>query len=276
MKKLSIREYLDYRVFLKDAYAVLHKKNKAFNYKYLIEKLGLKSQGHITSVLNGKRNIPPASVELFANLFGLKRTDKDYFCNLVAYNQAKRHEQKDAAFKKLVAFHRKKQFINPDIYRYFSHWYNPVIRELIALIPVTDNSVGELSRYLKPKIAPSQVKEALELLESLKLVTKDPAGQYQRVDTVISTGEGWRSLIIHKYQRAAMERAREALDTIDKELRDISTITISCAHTRLNEMKEKIKKFREELLAMAAADTEANQVFQCNIQLFPISEKVDD
>ena len=274
MRKPDIREYLDYREYLRDAYAFAHAGDKAFNYAAIIKRLGLKSQGHITSIFNGQRNIPERLVEPFAEVFGLSRTHKSYFKALVAYNQARNHIEKDAAFKRLVAFHRKKQVLDPDVYRYFSHWYNPVIRELVELATVSDSNVAQLAKRVRPPLSPGQVRKSLALLGDLGLVQKDSHGVYRRVDTILSTGKGWQSVIVHKYQRSAVDLAKEALDGIDKDERDISTLTLSCSHERMPEMRRRIEAFRKDLLAMAANDHEADQVFQCNIQLFPVSTRI--
>ncbi|MBD3418941.1 MAG: TIGR02147 family protein [Chitinivibrionales bacterium] len=268
----SIREYLDYRAFLREAYRKRHTARRSFNYNYIIEKLGLKSPGHITSIFNGDRNLPERLIEPVAKLFKLNRRDTEYFKSLVKYNQSAKHKDKDTYFSKLVAFHRKeKKLIDPRIYRYFSHWYTPVIRELTALIPVTDANAKECARHIRPKISPTEFRQTLELLVDLKLIRKNEDSSYERIDSVISTGDSWRSLTIHKYQRAAMDLAKDALDTISKQERDISTLTISISGHQFPIISEKLKKVRKEILEMASADDTADKIFQCNIQLFPVS-----
>jgi uncharacterized protein (TIGR02147 family) len=68
-----------------------------------------------------------------------------------------------------------------------------------------------------------------------------------------------------------MELAQEALYSVPKTHRDISTLTLSISKQGLQRMKEKIKEFRRELLEIAKADEHADRVYQLNLQLFPLS-----
>ncbi|MBD3346470.1 MAG: TIGR02147 family protein [Chitinivibrionales bacterium] len=273
---ISVRDYLDYRAFLRDCYDDIHSRNKQFNYKYLIAKVGLKSPGHITQIFNGARNISPKMVEPFAGAFKLSKTDTEYFRNLVYYNQAKKHGEKDLYFKKLVAFHRKeKKLIDPRVYKYFSQWYNPVVRELVEVFFVADNNIKECARLITPKISINEMRESLDLLLELGLIAKSPSGVYTRVDSVVSTGEAWHSLTIHTYQRSTMDLAKDSLDTCPKEDRDISTLTLSIAEKQFPEIRAKIKQLRKELLEMATNEHTPDRIYQCNIQLFPVIDRLN-
>ena len=68
-----------------------------------------------------------------------------------------------------------------------------------------------------------------------------------------------------------MELAREALYSVPKTHRDISTLTLSISEQGLQHIKEKIKDCRRELLEIAKADENADRVYQLNLQLFPLS-----
>ncbi|MBD3317301.1 MAG: TIGR02147 family protein [Chitinivibrionales bacterium] len=276
MQLPRIREYLDYRAFLRDLYRAKHACNKAFNYQYVVHLVGLKSPGHITSIFNGSRNIADQLIEPFADAFGLKRGDKTYFKNLVRFAQAHSHEQREKAFQKLIAFHRNsRKLIDPDIYRYFSHWYNPVVRELVAIMRVSKDDAEKIARYLTPRVAGKSIRRSLSLLEELGLIIMNENGFYERRDTVLTTGDGWRSVTIHRFQIAASDLAKQALENVDKDERDISSITLSCSHERLPELKEKLENLRREFLDTAAADENPDRVFQLNLQLFPLTRRID-
>jgi uncharacterized protein (TIGR02147 family) len=277
MKKISIYTYLDYRVFLRDAYARLHARNRAFNYVAVCKKVDLKSPSHITAILKGTRNIPERLIDPFARAFSLNKKESRYFYWLVCYNQAKTHSKKDEAFQKLLSFHSSDStIINPQIYTYFSHWYHPVIRELVALIAVTRDDYHRVAHALQPRITPAAAQRALSLLERLGIISITTQGVYTRTDKVLTTGEGWRSIIINNYQRAAMDLARKAVERFAAHERDISTLTLSISEETFSRMREKIASLRKELLDMARADTNAQRIYQCNFQLFPVSCKKDD
>ncbi len=270
--KLSPQRYLDARQYLRDAYKRRHRRDRSFNYEELCRLVGLKSPSHITAILKGTRNIPKHLIEPFARAFRLSKKDARYFHWLVEYTQAKTHEKKDTAFQKMLSFHKNNtHVIDPNVYTYFSHWYHPVIRELVAIFPISDENPRLLAHMLEPAISPAAAQRALSLLEKLEIIRKNTHGYYERVDKSITTGEGWRSVTIHNYQRAAADLAKKALERIPKDERDISTLTLSISADSYEKIREKIRTLRRELLAMAEKDTMPQRVYQCNLQLFPVS-----
>jgi uncharacterized protein (TIGR02147 family) len=274
---VRIRNYLDYRSYLRDRYRELHARDRRFNYERLAGLVGLKSCGHITSILNGTRNLTPRYLDGFADAFGLKNRDREYFRQLVAYNQARKHAAKSAAFKRLVAFHRRgTSLIDPDVYRYFSRWYHPVVRELVAMVPVSIHTAASLSRYLTPRVSPSQLRASIELLLELGLIRERDDGLLARSTKAVSTGEGWHSVTIHTYQRAIMEQANNALESVPREERDISTMTLSVSADRIEEIRARVRKLREELRDMASAERKPDRVYQCTFAVFPFTERLED
>jgi uncharacterized protein (TIGR02147 family) len=274
---VRIRDYLDYRAYLRDRYRELRARDRQITYQRLTAQVGLKSPGHITSIFKGDRNLTPRLIEPFADAFGLSGRNREYFRQLVAYNQAKTHQRKTAAFKRLTAFHRvSRTVLDPDVYRYFSRWYHPVVRELIALRPVTDQTAEALGRYATPRLSPAQVRSSVALLLELGLIRRRADGVLVRGDRAITTGEGWRSVTIHTYQRAILDQAKKALEATPREERDISTITVSVSADRFAAIQEKIRALREELRDMASAETSADRVYQCTFAVFPCTDRVED
>ncbi len=268
----NIRDYLDYRTFLRDRYREKRNEDKSLNYVRLAKAAGLRSPGHITSIFNGNRNISASSLKGFARILSLSAADKEYLRRLVAFNHARTHEEKQKHFESLVSMNRSGgRTVDPAEYQYFSRWYNPVIRELVAVVPVDGTTIPKLGRLVRPRLNTKDVRWSIALLEKLRLIHKDENGRYHRVDRVLSTGEVTRPLLIRTYQRETADLAKEALDTCVPEERDISTVTLSVSAKRFAQMREKVKRLREELVQMAIDEEDADRVFQCNIQLFPVT-----
>ena len=69
-----------------------------------------------------------------------------------------------------------------------------------------------------------------------------------------------------------IERASDSLETVLSEERDVSAITLGVPESRLPELKERVARFHQELLASIGASTDpCDRVYQLNIQLFPLS-----
>jgi uncharacterized protein (TIGR02147 family) len=68
-----------------------------------------------------------------------------------------------------------------------------------------------------------------------------------------------------------LERAAEALDSLPREERDVSCLTLCVSQAKLVELKERVRNFRQELLRTAELDNSPERVVQINFQVFPLS-----
>ena len=85
------------------------------------------------------------------------------------------------------------------------------------------------------------------------------------------SGSETRSLHIANYHRTMMERAAESIDLFPSEDRDISSLTLCLGADGVHRLKERIQRFRRELLEMSALEDDPARVIQINFQLFPLT-----
>ncbi|NIS32044.1 MAG: TIGR02147 family protein, partial [Actinobacteria bacterium] len=76
---------------------------------------------------------------------------------------------------------------------------------------------------------------------------------------------------IGNYHRGMMERAAEAIDLVPAADRDISSLTLCLGEDGLRRVKERIQRFRRELLELSELEDDPRQVTQINLQLFPLT-----
>ena len=70
-----------------------------------------------------------------------------------------------------------------------------------------------------------------------------------------------------------LERAADALDSVPREEREISSVTLCVSQEVMLDLKERIREFRRELLQVAELDGAPERVVHIGFQLFPLSEK---
>jgi uncharacterized protein (TIGR02147 family) len=73
-----------------------------------------------------------------------------------------------------------------------------------------------------------------------------------------------------------MNRAAEAMDEIPASERDISSLTMCLGPDGLARLKERIQRFRRELLELSTLEDAPRQVVQVNFQLFPLTRNPGD
>jgi uncharacterized protein (TIGR02147 family) len=74
-----------------------------------------------------------------------------------------------------------------------------------------------------------------------------------------------------RLQTQILQQAIQALEKTPFVERDQSTITLCVSERRLERAKEKIKKFRRELMQYLESGPDRDRVYQLSISLFPVS-----
>jgi uncharacterized protein (TIGR02147 family) len=277
--KPDIFEFLNYREYL-GAYYIAAKQNMpAFSYRYFSRKAGYASPNFLKLVIEGKRNISADSIERFAKALQLSRREKSFFTNLVAFGQAETAKDKNLAFEKVAGSRRfkKARRIDQAYFTYLSHWYIPVIREM-----VTRGDFNEDPRWiadqLLPPISAKQASESLDLLMELGFLIRDESGALALAEVTLTTGHEVRSLGVGNYHRQMLIRAAESIELVEAPLRDLSAMTICIRPERITEFKERIHQLCEVLMEAGERDEEPECVYQLNIQFFPVNKvrKEDD
>jgi uncharacterized protein (TIGR02147 family) len=224
-------------------------------------------------VINGKRNISGKLIIELSTILKLRKKERYYFESLVRFNQAGTHNEKTCFYQELLSYKSSPvRTVNQDQYEFYNKWYYSAIRELVAIYPVKED-YQYLAKLLKPAIKPSEAKSALETLTRLGLITKTRSGIYKRRDPVISSGETVKSFEVHNFQKAAMELARTALERIPRDERELSTVTMSIDKDTYCMIRKKTAKLRAEIMELARSVKNPEQVYQLNLQLFPMSEQ---
>lgn len=267
---VNIFEYTDFRKFLQDTYVARKQKDARFSHRYIGLKLGVNS-GYFAKIVQGDRNLSSELVSKFALFLGLKKKEADFFEIMVQYGQCKTHAEKKRRFEKMLTFKSSAvHLFGADQYELFDKWYNLAIREVIAVFPVNDD-VEALCKLVMPAIKPAEAKRALELLLRLGLIRKGEQGTYERVEPVWSTGVNVQSMALNNFHIASLELAKGAFDLFTRDLRNMSTLTLSVSGDGYRKIEEEMGQFRRRLLDLASQSDFPDRVYHFNFSVFPIS-----
>ncbi len=265
-------DYLDVRAFLRDTYTARNAAGRPFSYRAFSMKAGLRSPNHLKRVIDGERDLTPEMAVRYATALGLDGPAAAYFCDLAAFSRAKTSAEKNAIYQRLGVFreYRRAQRLELAHADYHANWYVPAIREL-ALRPDFRPDADWIAARMVPAIRKAEAEQALETLLALGLLIRSPDGGVEQGTAVVTTGPETRGLHIGNYHRAMMVRAAAAIDLVPAPQRDVSSLTFCVGPGRLAEIKERIRQFRKEIIALASEETAGDQVLQLNLQLFPLS-----
>jgi|WetSurMetagenome_2_1015567.scaffolds.fasta_scaffold00328_21 uncharacterized protein (TIGR02147 family) len=268
----DIFTYSDSRSFLKDYYDEQKKASPAFSYQFFADKAGLKSKTFMYKVITGQKTLSKSAVFAVAQAIGLKKKETEYFEAMVHFTQAKTEREREFYFNHLQAFgkHHSSAQLRQDQFTYFSKWYYPAIREIIAFLDFKDD-FKLLARTLNPPITTTQAKNAVRLLLNLGLIKRASSGRYYQTDKSITTGDEVRSLAVGTFQKENLRLAAESIDRHKRHLRDISTLTVGISEAGFQRVSEEVAVFRKRLAEIVEKDEPVDRVYQINFQLFPLS-----
>jgi uncharacterized protein (TIGR02147 family) len=264
-------DYLDYRAFLRDYY-VAKKASHALSFRGFSKRAGLGSPNYLKMVIDGQRNLTPAMAERFAKAASLDGDAARYFTELVLFNQARTTVERNQSYANITGFRRYREARPLDLAHaaYHSTWYLPAIRELAARADFVDDPQW-IAATLWPTIAPADAAHALHVLLELGLLKREGDGRVVQSEALVSTGAEVRSVHIANYHRTMMQRASDSIDAVPPSERDISSLTLCLGPDGLRRLKERVQRFRRELLELSTIAENPHQVVQMNFQLFPLS-----
>ncbi len=270
--QVSPFSYLDYRDFLNDWYKAAKQTRAGMSYRKFSERAGLKSWNFIMMVLQGKRNLSQESIPKVAKALKLNKQETEFFENLVHYTQEEHQRDKERYYQRMLRSRKYNQLepIRTHQYEYCSRWYHAVIRELITAKEY-DGTAEWIAERIFPKVSVADVTHSLELLETLGFAKRNKKGRWKQSHSLVSTGADVRSIELFAYHYNMLELTKEVLDTVPGERRDISALTLGVRKERLEQLKKKVQKFRQDILKFVSADETPEEVVQVNIHMFPLT-----
>ena len=243
-----------------------------YSHRLFARMAGFAAPNFLKLVIDGKRNLTSTSIAQVAKGFKLKKSEREFFENLVYMNQAGEMGEKDHYYRKMIAMMPKGtvKTIDRAQYDYFSRWYLPVIRELVVF-GNRARSAEQIAAMLNPPVRARDVEGALERLMQLGLIRKDSEGRWEQSEALLRTEPEVKSVLIANYHREMIRMADAAIERFPAAKRDITALTLSINTERLGELKQKIAAFRQEILDNFAQDSNPDQVIQINFQVFPVT-----
>ncbi|MBK9576859.1 MAG: TIGR02147 family protein [Fibrobacteres bacterium] len=270
----QIHDYLDYRRYLRDAIAFEKAQGRIGGHRDVAMFVGLKSPGHITWILQGKRNLVGNALERMLKLVQLTGHDAEYFKLLVGHNDTANPDERRLFMARISAsqaLHKVKP--STSAVRYWSHWRHSVVRELVAVGEYGRSDTAAIARRLQPIATEAEVADSLDLLLELGMIDATSDGMLVRSETILSTGENWTQEAIRGFQNQILELSIRALNSIPREEREISTVTFSVSRERFQKIRTRIQEMRSEILALVRTDPEPQEVYHLAVELFPATSK---
>lgn len=273
MPRIDIHDYMEYRSFLRDALRIEKEEGRISGQRDVAGYLGLKSSGHVSWILLGKRDLMPRLVPRVASLLRLSSHETEYLALMVEHNDTSSPDDRRRLTLRLAqAQSLQKRRIAPGKLSYLSSWRNAVVRELVAIETCAVSDAARMGAELVPGATAEEILDALKILRELELVRMDDRGVFRRNDTILSADKETSIEAVRGFQESILDLARYALRNTPPAEREISTITFSASPERFSKIRTRLKEMRQEILTLIRTDPEPTRVYQLAIQAFPVTK----
>ena len=275
----SVFDYLDHRAWLKDWFAAKQRLNPRYSHRLFAARAGFRSPSMLHLVITGQRNITDRSFPRFTKALGLSPAERDHFRQLIQLDRATSPAERTHIYERLRArqHFRGANELEEAAFDFLSDWTLPAIHELAGASGFRMDARW-VARQLRPRMPVARVRRALEKLLTLGLLEPDEAGGARAVDQAVVTAHEVFGLAVFNYHRSMGTLALEALEWADAPIRHFGAVTVRVSPAQLETLKQEVAAFQERVLALCDADaSEAprDRVVQLNLQLFPLSARIE-
>lgn len=275
-RPVSVFDFTNYRLFLKNMFDQAKELNPNFSYRLFNRKAGIASSAFLKLVIDGKRNLAKEGIRKITKGFNLNDKESHFFENLVYFNQATHHEEKNSYFKELAQNTQFKKAKQLEIFQYnlFSHWYYVAILELVKIQDPVKKDALWIAKKLNPAVGLVEVKKAVIELKKLKVLGEDKQGNLFRLDPMLATPDEVASVAVGAFHIQMSELAKRAVEEEKPEDREFSALTIATSEAALKRAKKEIQEFRKKIHAILEEDSTHPKkvVSHLNLQLFNLTK----
>jgi uncharacterized protein (TIGR02147 family) len=213
--------------------------------------------------MTGKRSLPKREVLRLARTLGLSPRQTQ---NLFKPTSNQVQLTKDA--------NQSRQISDNELnFRILSEW------EYFAVLSLIDTVDFEPSfDHVAKRLGITRLRASLVVkgLSDAGLIRME-ASRWVKLDADIHTSEDVESAALQRAHIEELELARRKIETVSVALRDFSSLSFATAESKLPEIKQMIREFRQSILSFSEDDCAMNeQVYQLCIQLFPLTKSIEE
>ena len=269
----SVIEYEDYRLFMNDYYR-WKKQTSAFSWRDFTKKGGFTSPNHMKLVCEGKSGLSKTGVERAADAMDLVGAEREYFRQLVKFGQAKKDADKKAAYTEMkeIASAHKVRVLEGESMSFYESWKFPVLRELAPMMPGAKPL--DIARACGNAFSAEEVRNALAFLTRAKFLKKTADNVYEQVDRSLQMSVAAMPMLVREMHKEMAGFAKDAVEKYPVDERNFTGVTMGIDDEDYAEILKELENCRKRIISIASAKKGGNRVYRLNMQLFPLTDKV--
>lgn len=275
---LSIYDYIDPGLYLRDVYTEKKQKNARFSIRSWAKQMDMKYHNPLHEMVKGKRKVSKSYIPQFIKALSLDVHEGNYFDTLVCLQRAKLPQEKEIYLERLRFLSPKPKLAMLEVESFHSlkDPLHVIITELSGLKGFKTDAKW-IQNKLGFKKSIQEINEAIERLITLGLMERDIHGEITKTQNHIYSKSDVLDYGLQEYHQNVMKLASKAIEKQKPEDREYNAYCINIDKSRLPEIKKSIRKFMNDFaFEFEAKAQSAQNTYQLNTQFFNLTDKIDD
>ena len=247
---------MDHKIFLQQQLEIKKAKNPSYSLRAYAQWLEI-SPSHLSQLISGIRPMTNKISLKIMEKFNFSPAEKLEFLESVNC----------ALIEKDIKIHDEFFLIKEDEFKLISDWHHYAILSCLDLKGSTAKHSWFANRLGVDVVV---IDQAIERLLRLKIINKQN-GKYIQIKKPLRTTSDVPVTAIRKYHSNNLDIAREKMEGVAVEKRELTSITMAINPKKLPIAKELITDFKRRLAAVLEHG-EKTEVYTFSAQLFPITK----
>lgn len=260
--------------YLEKIYQFFKAKDDDFSVRKWAKIMDIKSPEVLMEVMKGKKKISVVISEQLTSGLKLDSSEALYFETMVKHANAESLKEKQIFDLLLIeTAHLKGTKVLVEDQSVFSHWVHMAILSMTRVKGILCTK-ETIKAFLKVDVSQNQIDEAVERLLKLNLIQYNDMGSLvKNFDHTTSKNDAFQKSP-HDYFEQVSDLAKDGA-RVSADEREFQCFSLPIRHDQIPAFKEVLRQFRAKVAAMADTDN-ADQVYQFNLQFFPLTEVATD
>jgi uncharacterized protein (TIGR02147 family) len=226
-------------------------------------------------VCEGKSGLSKNGIERAADAMELVGAEREYFRQLVKFVQAKKDADKKAAYSemKVIASAHKVRILEGESVSFYESWKYPVLRELAPMMPGAKPL--DIAKACGGAFSAEEVRNALAFLTRAKFLKKTAEDVYEQVDRSLQMSVVAMPTLVRAMHKEMAEFAKDSIEKFPIDERNFTGITMGIDDEDYEKILTELETCRKRIVSIATAKKGGNRVYRLNLQMFPLSEKIE-
>ena len=158
-----------------------------------------------------------------------------------------------------------------EAWRYLTHWFYLVIRELSTLRGFKYDATW-IQERLRPKVLKSEIRKAIRFLSESKFFRVREDGSVETLIREVECTGGVYRVALGQFHQEMLSEISDSISSVPSEERLILGRTIALSQDNFSTAKEILSDAMEKIADLPAADDLSAEVYQIELAISPLTK----